>query len=78
MKYKSFIKKQSPQGFCKKGVKKIPQNLPKNTCVGVSFKQSFRSEACNVIKKKNPSQAFSGKFCEISKKTFFTEHVRNF
>ena len=31
-------------------------------------------EACNFIKKDTLEQVFSCEFCEISKKTFFTEH----
>ena len=31
--------------------------------------------ACNFIKKETLAQVFSCKFCEISKNTFFTEHV---
>ena len=31
--------------------------------------------ACNVIKKETLAQVFSCEFCEISKNTFFTEHV---
>ena len=32
--------------------------------------------ACNVIKKETLAQVFSCEFCEISKNTFFTDHVR--
>ena len=35
------------------------------------------SKAWNFIKKATPAQVFSGKFCEISKNTFFTEHLCN-
>ena len=31
--------------------------------------------ACNFIKKESLAQVFSCEFCEISKKTFFTEHL---
>ena len=30
---------------------------------------------CNFIKKETPTQVFSCEFCEISKNTFFTEHL---
>ena len=33
------------------------------------------SEACNFIKKETLAQLFSCEFCEISKNTFFTEHL---
>ena len=32
-------------------------------------------EACNVIKKETLAQVFSCEFCQISKNTFFTEHL---
>ena len=32
--------------------------------------------ACNFIKKETLTQVFSCEFCEISKNTFFTEHLR--
>ena len=31
---------------------------------------------CNFIKKETLAQVFSCEFCEISKDTFFTEHLR--
>ena len=31
--------------------------------------------SCNFIKKESLAQVFSCKFCEISKNTFFTEHL---
>ena len=34
-----------------------------------------KPEACNFIKKETLAQVFSCKFCEISKNTFFTEHL---
>ena len=62
-KIKSFIKKQPPEGFSKKGVLKKFYKIHLKT---------------PVLEKETPTQVFSGKFCEISKNTFFTEHVRNF
>ena len=32
-------------------------------------------QACNFIKKEALAQVFSCEFCEISKNTFFTEHL---
>ena len=34
------------------------------------------TEACNFIKKETLAQVFSYEFCQISKNTFFTEHLR--
>ena len=61
-KIKSFIKKQPPEGFSKKGVLKKFYKIHLKT---------------PVLEKETPTQVFSGKFCEISKNTFFTEHFRN-
>ena len=36
----------------------------------------FRPEAYNFIKKETLVKVFSCEFCEISKNTFFTEHLR--
>ena len=42
----------------------------------VSFFIKLRLEACNFIEKEALAQVLSCKFCEISKNTFFTEHLR--
>ena len=51
--------------FKKKVFLEISQNSQENTCVWVSF----------LIKKETLVQVFSREFCEISKSTFFTEHL---
>ena len=35
----------------------------------------FRPQACNFVKKQTLAEVFSCEFCEISKNTFFTEHL---
>ena len=54
---------------CKKGVLR---NFAKFT--GKHLCQSFLF--CNFLKKETRAQEFSCKFCEISRNTFFTEHLR--
>ena len=49
----------------------ILQNLQENTCVTVSFLIKLQA----FIKKETLAQVFSCEFCEISKSTFFTEHI---
>ena len=39
-------------------------------------KHLCRPEPCNFIKKETLAQVFSCEFCEISKNTLFTEHLR--
>ena len=54
----------------KKVFSEISQNSQENTCARVSFLiklQAFKKEAL--------AQVFSCEFCEISKNTFFTEHL---
>ena len=56
--------------FCKKGVLRNFANFArKHLC------QSIRPEACNFNKKETLVQVFSCEFYEISKNTFFTEHL---
>ena len=50
----------------------ILQNSQENACARVSFN---KVRACNFIKKEALAQVFSCEFCEISKNTFFTEHL---
>ena len=40
------------------------------------FKKWKKPDACNFIKKETLAQVFSCELCEISKNTFFTEHLR--
>ena len=42
------------------------------------FKESCRPASCNFLKKETLAHVFSYEFCEISKNTFFTEHLRCF
>ena len=53
----------------KKVFLQISQNSLENTCARDSFLIKF-------IKKETLAQAFSCEFCEISKNTFFIEHLR--
>ena len=41
-----------------------------------SFFNKLQASAYNFIKKETMAHVFSCKFCEISKNTFFTEHLR--
>ena len=42
---------------------------------GPIYSISVPPEACNFIKKETRAEVFSSEFCEISKNTFFTEHL---
>ena len=43
---------------------------------GCSIIKGVLPEACNFIKRETLAQVFSCEFCEISKTTFFTQHLR--
>ena len=47
----------------------------KHLCQSLFFNK-VAGAACNFIKKETLTQVFSCEFCEISKNTFFTEHLR--
>ena len=53
----------------------ISQNSQESTCARVSFLIKLQAETCSFIKKETLAQVFSCEFYEISKNTFFTEHL---
>ena len=54
----------------------MSQNSQENTYARISFLIKLQAEACSFIKKEALAQVFSCEFCEISKGTFFTEHLQ--
>ena len=59
----------------KKGVlRNFAKFTGKHLCQSLSFNK-VAGGACNFIKKDTLAQVFSYEFCEVSKNTFFTEHV---
>ena len=62
----------------KKVLLEISQNSQENTCTRGSFliKKNFIKKVLNFIKKEYLAQVFFCEFCEVSKNTFFTEHLR--
>ena len=65
--------KQPPEVFCNKGALR---NSQEKTCVRVSFLIKLQAEVSNFIKKETLGRMFFCEFCEISKNTFFKEHLR--
>ena len=58
----------------KKGVlRNVAKFTGNHLCQSIFFNKV--AGACNFIKKETLAQVFSCEFCEISKNTFFTEHV---
>ena len=54
----------------------MSQNSQEDTCARVSFlKLQASASACNFTKKETLAQVFSCELREISKNTFFTEHL---
>ena len=60
--------------FSKAATRGVLRNFTKIT--GKHLHQSLRPEAYNFVKKETLAQVFSCEFCEISKNTYFTEHLR--
>ena len=48
----------------------------KHMCQGLFFNKVASLRPATLLKKKTPAEVFSCEFCEISKNTFFTEHLR--
>ena len=62
--------------FCKKVVlRNFAKFTKKHLCQSLFFNKIARL-VCKIIKKKTLAEVFSCEFCEISKKTLFTEHLR--
>ena len=61
--------------LCKKVFLEISQHSQENACARASFSIKLQAQACNFFKKEALAQVFSCECCEISKNTFFTEHV---
>ena len=55
--------------------KGVLRNFAKFTYARTSFLIELQTEACNFVNKETLVQLFYCEFCEISKKTLFTEHV---
>ena len=60
----------------KKVFLKILQNSQENTCARVSFLIKLLVWGLQLCLEKTPAQVFSCEFSEISKNTFFTEHLQ--
>ena len=73
-----LLQKQPPEVFCKKGVlRNFAKFTEEHLCQSLSFNKAagLRTEACNFIKEETLARAFSREFWEISKNTFFTDHL---
>ena len=55
---------------------KFLQNSQENNCARDFFLTTLQASACNFIKKEILAQVFLCEFREISKNTFFAEHLR--
>ena len=60
----------------KKGVlRSFAKFTEKHLCQSLFFDKVTGGGGCNFIKKETLAQVFSREFCEISKNTFFKEHL---
>ena len=68
--------KQPPKVFCKKdGFRNFAKFTGKHMCQSLFFNKVAGLQPCKIIKKETLAQVIPCKFCEISKNTFFTEHI---
>ena len=71
------------EGYRKKGPSNIHKQLPKVFCIKVGLRNVTKYTEKQLShslfldsEKETLAQVFSSDFCEISKNTFFTEHLR--
>ena len=79
--YSISVKGRSSHRRCsvRKGVlRNFAKFTGKHLCQSLFFNKVAgpRPQACSFIKKETLAQVFSCEFCEISKNTFLTEHLR--
>ena len=74
----TLLKKEAANGgvLLEKVFLEILQNLQERTCARVSFLIKLLGSDLQLHQKKRLAQVFSCELCEISKNTFFTEHLR--
>ena len=65
-----------PEVFFKKGVLRNSAKFTGNHLRQSLFLIKLQVSACNFIKKEAVAQVFSSAFYEITKNTFFSEHLR--
>ena len=71
-----IFQKLQPEVFSKKRFsQKFHKIHGRHLCLSL-FLIKLKASVCNIIKKETLAQVFSCAFCEISKSTFFTEHLR--
>ena len=70
MKFFKVLAKENLKSACKRKV--LQQKQPSE----VLYEKQCSQEACNLIEKETLALVFSFEFCEISKNTLFTEHLR--
>ena len=59
----------------KKVFLEISQNSQESACARASFLVKLRVAGLQLSLKETLAQVFSGEFCEISRNSFFTEHL---
>ena len=75
--FKTFGSEIATRGVLwKKVFLEISQNSQENTFARDSFLIKLQPWGCNFIKRESLTKVFSCEFCEISKNTFFIEHLR--
>ena len=73
---RQFYRSSHRRSSVRKGVLRDFAKFTGNTCPRVSFLIKLHAQGWNFIKKEVLKQVFSCELCEISKSTFFTEHLQ--
>ena len=72
-----ILRSSCPEVFCKKGVlENFAKVIEKHLRQSLFFNEVAGLPVCNFIKKETLTLVFSCEFCQISKNTFFIEHLR--
>ena len=70
------VQKQPPEVFCEKGVlRNYTKFTGRHLCQSLFFNKAGKRDSGSFVKKETLTQVFFSEFCEISKNTFFTEHL---
>ena len=74
--YSHIIRSSRPEVFCKRGVlSNFTKFTGKHLCQSLFLNKFPGLRPATLLKKETLAQVYSCEFCEISKNTFFIEHL---
>ena len=75
IKHRAFRRSSHPEVFCKKGVLKNFVKSPSKHLLLCLFLIKLQASGLQLYLKKTQAQVFSCEFCEISRMSFYIEHL---